>query len=116
LGEDRIVLLSTHIVEDVSHICSSLAVIKTGYLVFKGTVESLIAQAEGQVWVTNDEKLARENLNSVTSSRRTRAGIEYRLVGGISSPKAISVSPTLEDAYLFLMNEHPTNQRGLTSA
>jgi ABC-type multidrug transport system ATPase subunit len=106
LGGERIVLLSTHIVEDVSQICNSLAVIKTGEVVFTGPVESLIARVEGYVWTTDDEKLARENSNSVISSRRTRTNVEYRLVGDISSPKAISVSPTLEDAYLFLMNGH----------
>lgn len=107
LGGDRIVLLSTHIVEDVRQICSSLAIIKTGYLAYKGSVENLIAQAEGHTWTTEDEKLARENSDRIISSRRTRTGVEYRLVGALSSSTALSVPPTLEDAYFFLMNGHP---------
>jgi len=105
LSENGVVLLSTHIVEDISQICNSLAVIKAGHLMYKGTVEDLIAKAEGKVWVTENQEIVRENPKGIISSRRTKTGTEYRLIGNLSV-LATPVSPTLEDAYLFLMDDH----------
>jgi ABC-type multidrug transport system ATPase subunit len=104
LSEDRVVLLSTHIVEDISQVCSSLAVIKTGHLIYKGTVEHLIARAEGCVGITENKEVVGESAHKIVSSRRTKTGMEYRLIGDLSTLAVTPVIPTLEDAYLLLMN------------
>lgn len=49
LAQDRLVLLSTHIIEDVQSVCSRLLVLHQGRLRFDGTPEELIRAAEGHV-------------------------------------------------------------------
>ena len=50
IGEDAVVLLSTHLVADVRELCGAMAVIDRGAVLVQGTPESLIAELEGRVW------------------------------------------------------------------
>lgn len=50
IGEDRIVLLSTHIVDDVRELCPKMAIMAAGKLVLQGEPVALIRQLEGKVW------------------------------------------------------------------
>lgn len=50
LGEEIIVILSTHIVEDVRELCSSMAIINQGKVALAGTPEEVIAKVQGKVW------------------------------------------------------------------
>src|SRR5260370_23858620 len=50
LGGDRLVLLSTHIVEDIAQTCHRLAVVAPGRVVFKGTIPGVVGAAEGKGW------------------------------------------------------------------
>src|SRR5690625_4319091 len=53
LGEisgDRIVILSTHVVADIESVCTDLAVLNQGRLLYRGTPEALARRAEGKVW------------------------------------------------------------------
>lgn len=105
ISENRIVLLSTHIIEDISHICNSLGIIKEGKLLYTGTVESLIARAEGFIGITEEKSIAEKYTKEIISSRRTKTGLEYRLAGRLSELAITPVNPSLEDAYLLLMND-----------
>jgi len=107
ISENRVVFLSTHIIEDVNQMCSSLAVINTGQLLYKGAVESLIAQAEGYIGITEEKTIAEKFANKIISSRRTKTGLEYRLAGNLSELSIDRVNPSLEDAYLLLMSNSP---------
>lgn len=104
LSGDRIVILSTHIIEDVSHICSDLAVIKNGTLLFHGSPRQLVSQVEGQVWIVPEQELREEHAAHLISSRSTREGIEHRVLSRAKpSPSARMTEPTLEDAYLWVV-------------
>lgn len=50
LSADRIVLLSTHIVDDVEQLCGELAIINAGRIVARGATEGLVQEIKGQVW------------------------------------------------------------------
>jgi len=50
LGSDRTVLLSTHIVEDIAQTCQHLAIMKSGRVVFQGTITDLTRETRGKVW------------------------------------------------------------------
>ena len=50
LAEDRVVLLSTHLVEDVLALCSHIAIMKQGSIVCSGETDNLMKQLEGRVW------------------------------------------------------------------
>jgi ABC-2 type transport system ATP-binding protein len=100
------VILSTHIVEDVSQSCNDLAVINLGQVLFRGSPGDLIAQARGHVWnVTTSSKRPDSSL-TVVSTMQLQDGVQYRVVGTPSgASNAISVEPSLEDGYIWLMQQ-----------
>ena len=50
IGENVIVILSTHIVEDVKELCSNMAIIHHGKLLYNGTPQAAMAALEGKIW------------------------------------------------------------------
>ncbi len=106
LATDRVVILSTHIVEDIEHSCSRLAVLQKGRITFQGGRDTLIASAEGCAWelLTGDDAVWAEMREryKVVSQERKAEGIQMRLLSeGSPHPDARRISPTLEDAYLL---------------
>ncbi len=100
------VILSTHIVEDISQSCNDLAVINHGQVLFRGSPRDLIAKTRGQVWniVTAGE---RPNGGlSVVSTLQLQDGVQYRVLGMPSAGyEAKPVEPSLEDGYIWLMQQ-----------
>ena len=109
-AQDRIVLISTHIVSDVEYIAAQIAVMKNGRLLASGTTEELVRLAEGKVWscVIPAAKLPEyEGRLQIVSLRNENDGsVAVRYLaeepyGGTSVPAA----PRLEDLYLWLFPE-----------
>jgi ABC-2 type transport system ATP-binding protein len=108
------VILSTHIVEDISQSCSDLAVIDAGKVLFHGDPSMLIDQARGKVWtITSDaEKPPSDVL--VVSTMHLRNGTQYRMIGAAPAMvAAVPVEPSLEDGYLWLMRQKQDDRRFL---
>jgi ABC-2 type transport system ATP-binding protein len=107
LGGDRIVLLSTHIVEDIAQTCQRLAVMKSGQLVFQGSLAGLIQAARGHVWeIAASPGAPPQGTFAVVSTVHRGATMHYRVVGDASrQPGAFAVEPGLEDAYVLLMRD-----------
>lgn len=103
-AQDKIVLLSTHIIEDVQSVCNYLIVMNHGEILFKGAPQALISLAQGHVGIMEDEKYS-DNQNLHISSRlNTAKGVVIRVVGKELPSFASVTEPTLEDAYLYLLN------------
>lgn len=102
VARDRLVLLSTHIIEDVQSVCSQLIVLDGGEILFVGSPEELILLARGHVGLFAGEP-AEGAFGAVTSRVNTAGGIVCRGVGETLPPFVQPVEPTLEDAYLYLM-------------
>ena len=103
LGGDRVVLLSTHIVEDIAQSCRTLGVLRQGRVVFQGTTDALLAAAAGHVGTLLSERKPADAL-SVVSVMPTAHGTQYRVVGDLrQQPEVTPVEPTLEDSYVWLM-------------
>ena len=110
IGEEVIVLLSTHIVSDVSDLCPKLAIMNKGRVLVTGTPQQLIASLTGRVWATS---VARADVAAV---RERYAVISTRLYAGQTQIHVISdgapgpgfevVEPTLEDAYFAAIGGH----------
>jgi ABC-type multidrug transport system ATPase subunit len=103
LGRDIVVILSTHIVEDVRELCSTMAIIHHGRVVLNGDPSSVLREAEGRVW---RKRVAREDLSRYESdhsliSVRLHAGEPVIQVWseGDPGPGFESVAPVLEDVY-----------------
>ncbi len=109
LGEDRIVVLSTHIVSDVEAAAGRIAVLDEGRLRADGAPSELLAAAEGRVWelvVPSDRLPELRARHAVASAVHRPDGAHLRLVADAPpAPDAEPVVPSLEEAYLTLMRE-----------
>ncbi|MBZ0277540.1 MAG: ABC transporter ATP-binding protein [Anaerolineae bacterium] len=101
------VILSTHIVEDISHSCNDLAVISQGQVIFRGAPGDLITQARGHVWsITTQGERPNSGL-AVVSTLQMHDGVQYRVLGTPQPDyNAVSIEPSLEDGYIWLMRQH----------
>ena len=110
-AQDKLVLLSTHIIEDVQSVCNQLIVIDQGRILFTGTPEALIRQAEGHVGTFLEQRGGSEHPNlHITSRVNTAQGVLCRGVAEKLPGAAQAVEPTLEDAYLSLITREATAQ------
>lgn len=110
---DKIVILSTHIIEDVESICNLIIVINKGKVLFIGEPSELVKKAIDHVGVievtgNNKEKFLERELKGefkITSTVITPSGTRYRVVSRNLSSSFEKVVPSLEDAYIYCMLE-----------
>ena len=104
MAQDRLVLLSTHIIEDVQSVCNQLIVIHQGRIRFAGTPAELIAGAVGHVGIFREKDRRQEAGLHITSRVNTAQGIVCRAVAEELPDFVRQVEPALEDAYLYLIS------------
>lgn len=109
-AQDRIVLISTHIVSDVEYIAAENAVMKDGKIIAVDTTEGLVQQIEGKVWQGSApaEELPRwEHRLQVVNLRNEPDGtVTLRYLAETPQlPGSIPARPKLEDLYLWLFPE-----------
>jgi len=108
LAKERIVIFSTHIVEDISGTCNRVAVIDRGRVIFDGTVEEMIERTRGKVFeaVTEEQQLPElsKRLKVVNHIGEGFDKIRLRFLadGPPADLAAEAAEPNLEDAYLYL--------------
>jgi ABC-2 type transport system ATP-binding protein len=78
IGENVIVILSTHIVEDVKELCSNMAIINGGQVLYAGTPDTALEQLKGKVWKKSIQKVELEAYQQEYSQRL----ISNKLVAG----------------------------------
>ena len=103
-GEDKIIILSTHIVEDVRDLCPDMAILGEGELVARGGPEDLINKIRGKVWRKKVEKKDVEGLkktHQVLSTRLLMGGVIITILADAKPATGFEVAaePVLEDAY-----------------
>jgi ABC-type multidrug transport system ATPase subunit len=109
LAGERVVILSTHIVEDIATTCHDLAVLRRGRICFRGSPAALLNAADRQTWELHllPEQHPDPNWRIATSVRDAH-GVRLRIVGPQPRPDAVPADPTSEEAYLALMaDEQP---------
>lgn len=112
LSEATIVILSTHIVEDVAELCTDMAIINKGQVLMQGHPLQAIAALKGHIWQKRLEK------NEVEEYQRRLPVISHKLVSGKptlhvladSAPEAgfEAVEPDLEDVYFTWIHRSVT--------
>jgi len=106
LSAGCLVILSTHIVEDIAATCQDMAVLHQGQVRFRGSPAALIREAEGQVWeleISTGQEPSPEW--RIASRVQGDDSLKLRLIGASPTGNARQVNPTLEEAYLVLMGE-----------
>ena len=103
LGENTIVILSTHIVEDVKELCTDMAIINKGQVLYKGSPLDAIAEVEGKVWKKRIAKVEledyRKNFN-IISERLIAGRPEISVLSDISPDSSFERTIVdLEDVY-----------------
>ncbi len=109
LSRERIVIFSTHIIEDISSSCNQVAVINRGQVKYHGTPMDMVHLAKDMVWqydVSAEEFDKMENKQLVTHHMRQGDLIRVRFLSKKKPTEdSIPVSPILEDAYLCLIKD-----------
>ena len=109
-SENRTVLFSTHVVEDLAAVCNQLAVMKKGQFLYAGSMKELVRAAKGHVWICRlrDEAQAREveKKYHISSKQLSEDGVQIRLISEkMPSIDCVSAEPTLEDAYIYISEQ-----------
>jgi ABC-type multidrug transport system ATPase subunit len=109
LSGERIVILSTHIVSDVEATATDIALISQGTLVTHASPEQLLRKVEGKVWewvLPSAELSAARQRYLISNIARRSDGVHARVLGDAPPQGAESVTPNLEDAYLYCLSQH----------
>ncbi|MFT5675939.1 MAG: ABC-2 type transport system ATP-binding protein [Paraglaciecola sp.] len=122
LGEDKVIILSTHIVDDVSELCSNMAVLGNGEILLQGNPLEITAGLSGQIWrktVSIEEAVELEQSLPIIS-KRLFAGRTVVNVRADAAPEGFESTPaTLEDVYfstLHASRNTSTNSSSTTQA
>ncbi|HEY3370906.1 MAG TPA: ABC transporter ATP-binding protein [Prolixibacteraceae bacterium] len=111
--QDVIIILSTHIVGDISSSCTDMALLNQGGLAFTGSPDELVTRAEGKVWLiqaTEAEYLEINEKFPVISNVPNSEGWEIQVVAdSINGYEGYNIPPNLEHAYVYFM-ENNLNQ------
>lgn len=109
LSEDRIVLLSTHIVSDIEYIANDILLMKDGQLVISGTSEDIIDSMPESVWIARVSKSSIDaclKRFKVSNVKNIPGGAELRIISRKQpTENAIQVDATLEDVFLYYFGE-----------
>ncbi len=101
----KIVLISTHVVQDVDYIADELILLSHGTVIGKGTPQSMLARMKTRAWeiaVPESELPKTQQLGTVCGIARDKRGVCVRLLSPERpSPDCVPVTPTLEDMYLY---------------
>jgi len=108
VAEDVIIILSTHIVDDVTELCSNMAIMNQGNMVYKGTPQAVISELNGKVWQKKIER------NEIEEYKTNYTVISDKMVAGKPLIHVLSdvnpgdgfnsVAPGLEDVFFTKIN------------
>lgn len=105
-SKTKMVLLSTHIVEDIEATCNNLAVMDNGNIIFCGMVHEMVKQAEGRIWSAILSGKTQEEVEKnyiITSKMVTPDGTKIKIIADESPVDgAVQAAPSLQDAYVYL--------------
>ncbi len=108
--QDVIIILSTHIVGDISSSCTDMALLNQGGLAFTGSPDELVMKAEGKVWQIQASEAEYLEINEkypVISNVPNSEGWEIQVVAdSINGYNGHNIAPNLEHAYVYFMENN----------
>lgn len=116
LSEERVVLLSTHIVSDVEYIAGKILLMKDGRISITGTAQELTATMPERVWacqVPKERVDAYLKALKVSNVKTTPQGAELRIVSAEQpTDNSVQLAPTLEDVFLCYFGQRGGEEDG----
>ena len=109
LGQDRVVILSTHLVDDVEDLCPQLAIMGQGRILAEGQPGTLIDALDNRLWmavVPRDQVTSLRAQHKVLSCRLKSGSMEVRVLATQCPPGMEKAVPTLEDVYFATLQQH----------
>lgn len=113
---NKVVIISTHIVEDLEYTCDYLCVLKKGKVLAKGSRQEIANFAKNLVWeiqIDSNDKYydkIRDDYNIISTKKSELNKYIFRILSKKQPlPQAYSVNPSLEDGYLLLMKDDVVN-------
>ncbi len=109
VGEDIVVILSTHLVDDVEELCPRLAIMGNGRILKTGEPRRLMDELRGRLWacvVPRSEVAALRQGHSVVSCRLKAGLMEVRVIAERQPASMSAAVPTLEDVYFATLLQH----------
>lgn len=109
LSEERLVLLSTHIVSDIEYIANEIWLMKDGKLVQEGTANAVINSMPHKVWnclVEHADVPAAMKRYKVSNMKSEAGGVRLRIISAeMPFSNAVCIEPSLEDVFLYYFGE-----------
>ena len=109
LAENKIVIISTHIVSDIESTCNRIAILDKGSLVYKGDIPSLIQQSDDHIYEINlspsELESFRENDLFITKTQEIENKLKVRFVSETKVANAKKVKADFEDAYMYFLKK-----------
>lgn len=110
IGQDVVVILSTHIVDDVSDLCSRMAIMGEGRILVEDEPQLLMEKLKGKLWskvIPTEQVATLQKSLPVVSTRMVAGQTEIRVVAHKPPDCDMAlVSPTLEDVYFATLHQH----------
>ncbi len=107
LGENSIVILSTHIVDDVAELCARMAIINQGQILLEADPQQAVADLQGRIWrktVNKDEVEAHAQAHAVISTKLFAGRVALRVLDDARpSPEFEPAEAELQDVYFAVM-------------
>jgi ABC-2 type transport system ATP-binding protein len=108
IGEGIIIILSTHLVEDVKNLCTQMAVISNGSLIATGRPNDFINELKGKLWrktIDNKERIAYENKYQLISTQFNMGKLIIHIQSATDPGNGFEAAePGLEDVYFSILN------------
>lgn len=109
LAENKIVIISTHIVSDIESTCNRIAILDKGSLVYKGDIPSLIQQSDDHIYEINlspsELESFRENDLFITKTQEIENKLKVRFISETKVANAKKVKADFEDAYMYFLQK-----------
>ena len=108
VASERIVILSTHIVEDIEATCENIGILNDGHLLYNGTVEHLLESAQGKVYTLEADSRELAMLGQeycITAMHKAGRKMHLRILSDVKISEGQSCEPNIEDAYMLYLKE-----------
>lgn len=112
ISEKMIIILSTHIVEDINNLCNEMAILNAGNIYFQGETKALINVLNDKLWtktIAKNELAATQQQHELLSVRLKNGLYQIRLVSDHNPGQGFSLAQAdLEDAYFYTLTQTNT--------